>query len=134
MVLLEIDSKGMYDSAAEDMGKVFVSTELGGGGTNRADTVTIARRGVRNFLSHAGILRHDIQPRSTIRLDMPSSDCFVFSEAAGLVEPLVDLSHPVMAGDPVARIWPTDRTGKTPEVYNAPISGILAARHCPGLS
>ena len=31
--MLEIDAVGMYDTAAEEMGKTFVTTELGGGGT-----------------------------------------------------------------------------------------------------
>ena len=43
-------------SAAEAQGKVFVTTELGGGGTATARTIAIARRGVRNVLMHAGIL------------------------------------------------------------------------------
>src|SRR5262249_4022311 len=59
MRMLEIDNVGMYDTAAEQLGKVFVSTELGGGGTTSARTVAIARRGVRNLLTHAGILGHD---------------------------------------------------------------------------
>ena len=33
MRMLEIDAVGMYDTAAEEMGKIFVTTELGGGGT-----------------------------------------------------------------------------------------------------
>ena len=33
MMLLEIDSVGIYDTAAEAMGKVFITTELGGKGT-----------------------------------------------------------------------------------------------------
>ena len=36
MKMLEIDAVGMFDTAAEEMGKVFVTTELGGGGTSRA--------------------------------------------------------------------------------------------------
>ena len=56
MMMLEIDAVGMFDTAAEEMGKVFVTTELGGGGTSRAETVRIANRGVRNLLRHAGIL------------------------------------------------------------------------------
>ena len=39
MKMLEIDAVGMYDTAAEDLGKVFVTTELGGGGTSTAQTV-----------------------------------------------------------------------------------------------
>ena len=38
------------------MGKVFITTELGGKGTATAETVRIAKRGIRNFLIHAGIL------------------------------------------------------------------------------
>ena len=55
MMLLELDSVGMYDTAAEAMGKVFITTELGGKGTATAETVGIAKRGIRNFLIHAGI-------------------------------------------------------------------------------
>ncbi len=33
MRMLELDSVGLFDSAAEEAGKVLVSTELGGGGT-----------------------------------------------------------------------------------------------------
>jgi N2-acetyl-L-2,4-diaminobutanoate deacetylase len=57
MMLLELDAMGMYDSAAEEMGKTFVSTELGGGGTARPETIAIALRGVRNVLVNAGIGR-----------------------------------------------------------------------------
>ena len=48
MKMIEIDAVGMYDTAAEEMGKLFVTTELGGGGTSRAETVRIARRGAMN--------------------------------------------------------------------------------------
>ena len=33
----------------------------------------------------------------------------------------------------MARIYPPDRSGAEPVVYRAPISGLLAARHFPGL-
>src|SRR5262249_48744529 len=66
MMLLEIDSVGMYDTAAEEMGKVFVSTELGGGGSASAATVEIARRGVRNLLVHAGILQGSVERRPSV--------------------------------------------------------------------
>jgi N-alpha-acetyl-L-2,4-diaminobutyrate deacetylase len=56
MRMLELDSVGLFDTAAEAAGKVFVSTELGGGGTSTAASVAIAERGVRGFLEHAGVL------------------------------------------------------------------------------
>lgn len=133
MMLLEIDNVGMYDTAAEEMGKVFISTELGGGGTTTARTAAIARRGVRNVLTHAGLLKGKIEPQPSTMLDMPDGDCFSFSEHEGLIEPCVDLGQPVTKGDVVARIWSADRTGTPPAEYRAKMSGIAAARHFPGL-
>ncbi len=132
-IMLEIDNVGMYDTAVEDKGKVFVTTELGGGGTATARSVAIARKGVRNVLRHAGILSGTIETEATINLDMPDGDCFVFSESEGMIEPVVDLGDEVAAGDLVARIWSTERTGQAPEEYRAKRSGILMARHFPGL-
>ncbi len=133
MRMLEIDDVGMYDTAAEQLGKVFVSTELGGGGTTTARTVAIARRGVRNLLVHAGILAGPVERPTTTRLDMPSGDCFTISEDAGLIEPCVDLGERVKAGDIVARIHPVERTGAAPREYRARLDGMLAGRHFPGL-
>jgi N-alpha-acetyl-L-2,4-diaminobutyrate deacetylase len=132
-MLLEIDSVGMYDTAAEALGKVFVSTELGGGGTTRAGTVAIARRGVRNLLVHAGILSGTIERQPSVMLDMPGGECFAFSEQDGLIEPVVELGQPVRKGEVVARIWPLDRTGVAAVPYRAGLDGILAGRHFPGL-
>lgn len=133
MRMLEIDAVGMYDTAAEDQGKVFVTTELGGGGTARAATIAIAKRGIRNALAHAGILAAPVERRDTIWLDMPSGDCFLFAEEDGLLEPMIDLGEPVAAGQAVARIHPIGRTGQAPAEYRARLDGMLAARHFPGL-
>jgi N-alpha-acetyl-L-2,4-diaminobutyrate deacetylase len=133
MRMLEIDAVGMYDTAVEEQGKVFVTTELGGGGSATARTVAIARRGVRNVLIHAGILRGELQRQPTTYLDMPSGDCFTFSESDGLIEPCVDLGEAVEAGQVLARIHVVERTGTVPAEYRAKIGGILAGRHFPGL-
>lgn len=133
MMLREIDAVGMFDTVVEEMGKVFVTTELGGGGTATARSVAIARRGCRNLLVHAGILRGEIERRDTVMLDMPSADCFLFSEDDGMIEPRIDLGEPVRSGDELARIWPPDRTGKPPRSYRARMDGMLVGRHFPGL-
>ena len=132
VMMREIDNVGMLDTAVETMGKVFVTTELGGGGSSSAYTNAIAKRGVRNLLIHAGILAGEIERQPTQHLSMPEG-CFVFGKDAGLVEYLVDLGSVVEAGQVIARVWPTDRTGSRPTDYPAPFTGILAARHFPGL-
>lgn len=131
--MLEIDAVGMYDTTAEMMGKVFVTTELGGGGTARAETVAIARRGTRNLLKHFGILPGAPEKIATRWIDMPSEACFTFAESDGMVETCKDLGEPVTAGEVIARIHPTARTGLNPLEYKAAMSGILVARHFPGL-
>lgn len=131
--MLEIDAVGMYDTAAEDMGKVFVTTELGGGGTSRAETVRIARRGVANVLRHWGIVNGAVLKQPTRWLDMPSGDCFCFAEEDGMIETMVDLGEPIEKGAVIARIHATGRTGTAPNDIRAKLSGLLAARHFPGL-
>ncbi len=133
MKMLEIDAVGMYDSAAEEMGKVFVTTELGGGGTSRAETVRIARRGILNVLRHEGMVDGAVEKLPTRWLDMPSGDCFCFAEEDGMIETMVDLGEPIEAGAVVARIHSTGRTGQAPQEIRARISGLLTARHFPGL-
>lgn len=131
--MLEIDAVGMFDTTAEALGKVFVTTELGGGGATTPSLVAIARRGVANVLKHFGILEGEIERCETRWLDMPDADCFTFSELDGLLEPLVDLGETVRKGQPIARAWPIDRTGSEPFEFWAKMDGILAARHFPGL-
>ena len=133
LLLLELDSTGMYDTAAEDLGKVFVSTELGGGGSATARTAAIAKRGVANVLRHVGILEGRPEHDQSIRLDMPDGDCYVTSETAGLVEYCVDLGDEVRAGQVIARIHDVERTGGTPVDYHAKRDGLFIGRHFPGL-
>ena len=133
MMMLEIDNVGMYDTAVEDQGKVFITTELGGGGSATARSISIAKKGMRNVLKHVGILKGDLEVAPTTMLDMPDGDCFVFCENDGLFEPMLDLGEPIKKGDIIARVWPADRTGKTPVDYRARRSGIIASRHFPGL-
>jgi N-alpha-acetyl-L-2,4-diaminobutyrate deacetylase len=131
--MLEIDLVGMFDTEVESQGKVFVTTELGGAGTATARSVAIARKGVRNLLCHAGILAGAPELSPTVQIDMPDERCFQFAMHAGLIEYLVDLGDGVAEGQPIARIWPSDRTGAAPVSCPARRDGILAARHVPGL-
>lgn len=133
MRMLELDAQAMYDTAAEEQGKVFVTTELGGGGTSTAKSVAMAERGVRNLLIHAGILAGEMEQGETTLLDMPDGNCFIASEHDGLLEMCRDLGETVSQGEVIARIHDIRRTGSAPVEYRARRSGLLAARHFPGL-
>ena len=133
--LVEIDAPGMYDTQAESMGKIFVSTELGGGGTTTTRTVNVAKRGVHNLLVHAGILNSEplASPEANIKLDMQHDNAYVFSEHNGLLEPCVGLGDSVSPGDLLARVYSTERCGEDPVEYRAKSEGIIMGRHFPSL-
>jgi N-alpha-acetyl-L-2,4-diaminobutyrate deacetylase len=133
MMLRELDAVGTYDTAAEEAGKTFVTTELGGGGTARAETIAIAKRGVRNLLIHAGVLEGEPERASSTFLDMPDGDCYIASLSSGLVEFGIDLGKKVRRGDVVARVHDVERTGGAVAEYRAARDGVLAGRHFPGL-
>ena len=133
MTLKEIDPVGMYDTAVEDAGKIFVSTELGGGGSATARSAGIARVGAENILKHAGIMEGDPAGGASVRIDTTAGDCFHFSPSEGMLEMLCDLGEEVTKGDTIARIWPPDRSGQAPSEVVSKETGLLAARHFPGL-
>lgn len=133
MKMLEIDAVGMYDTAAEEMGKTFITTELGGAGTATAKSAAIAKRGTANLLKAAGILKGEIDKNPTQWLDMPGPDCFYFADDGGLIELLADLGDAITRGMVIARVSPIARTGVTPIEVRAKMDGVLTARHVPGL-
>ena len=133
VMLLEIDAANMYDTAAENMGKIFISTELGGGGSTTAYTVEIAKKGIRNILRHAGIIKGNLEVDKTIYLDMPDDSCYIFSESIGLVEHCVNLGDKVKAGQLIAKVHNIERIGILPDEYHAKIDGVFTGKHFPGL-
>jgi N-alpha-acetyl-L-2,4-diaminobutyrate deacetylase len=132
--LVELDAEGMIDTAVEEMGKIFVGTELGGGGTTTTETVAIAETGVRNLLAHFGILDEAPLTREarglppTRMMHMPDSDCYVISEDGGIYEALLDLDSPVEAGDALGQIHFPDKPERAPAVYRAKRPGTLIGR------
>ena len=108
--------------AALRAGKLCLGTELGGSGTVTAAAVRVAERGLRNVLSHMGILPPEVaEPGPTRVLDVAGPDYFSYAPGTGLFEPLVEPGDEVVAGQPAARIH-------TPETPWAPIETVAFAR------
>ena len=129
----EIDALGMYDDAAESLGKTFVTTELAGGGTATPATVAIARKGARNLLIHAGILDGTPELAPSVHLTQPDDACFHFADIGGLIDFKASLGDTVAEGALLAEIWDAQNTGRAPRQITAQRPGILTARHHPGL-
>ncbi len=134
VMLLELDAVHMYDTAAENQGKIFVSTEIGGGGSADATSAAIAKRGVDNILKHAQILSGEAAKTESIQIDMPDGRCFTTCKHSGLLEMQFNLGDTIKKGDVIALIYDVERTGKKPVEYHAEIDGILVGRHYPCLT
>ncbi len=132
--LVELDAEGMLDSAVEDMGKMFVGCELGGGGTTTTETVAIAETAIRNLLAYLGVIDEAPVSRESRGLPpsramhMPDSGCYLIGDDDGLYEALVDLNAEVHEGDPVGQIHFPERPERAPVIYRAGTSGTLIGR------
>ncbi|HCR80381.1 MAG TPA: N-alpha-acetyl diaminobutyric acid deacetylase DoeB [Alcanivorax sp.] len=131
LLMAELEGDALYDTVVEAQGKVFISTELGGGGTTTPETVALAEQGVDNVLRWAGILPGGPNPGPTRTLEIPDSAHYLQSEHAGLLEFTVNLGEPVNAGAVMARVYSVERTGVAPAEYRAPVDGLLIGRRHP---
>ncbi|MGB1110678.1 MAG: N(2)-acetyl-L-2,4-diaminobutanoate deacetylase DoeB [Gammaproteobacteria bacterium] len=131
LVLEELDAGGMLDTAVEDMGKIFISTELGGGGTTTRETVNIAVDGVRNVLKHFGMLPGEPEGETTRFLETPDG-AFVIAESNGLFECHVNPGDSVSQGDILGTIHDIDAPTEEPKNYLTPMDGIVMHRHVAG--
>jgi N-alpha-acetyl-L-2,4-diaminobutyrate deacetylase len=134
----ELDAGGMLDSAAEALGKVFVSTELGGAGMLSPETVRLAEVGARNVLKHAGVLAGEIvspeaEGRAPTRMmESPDGSFVVMATATGIYEPFFEVGDEVDAGAAVGQIHFADEPGREPVVEEARQAGLLICRRAPG--
>jgi len=133
MILTELDAAGMIDTVVEDMGKVFVSTELGGGATSTVETIKVAERGIMNILKHAGVVAGapDIPAPSRLIHTPPGS--FVTSKTEGLFEICKELGDSVEANEVIARVHYLEEPERAPTPLIADRAGFIVCRHVPGL-
>lgn len=118
-------------AAASRAGLVTIGTEMGGGGTVSIDALAICRRGVRNVLTHFGVLPMDKATRRQTDgqiLELRGAEAYVFATADGIFEPFHANGRAVSAGEPAGRIhFPCDPT-RLPETLRYRIDGILYGR------
>jgi N-alpha-acetyl-L-2,4-diaminobutyrate deacetylase len=133
LIIQEFDTVGMLDTAVEDRGRVFLFTELGGGGTATPHTVTIAERGIQNLLKHLEMIEGEPEPAKTRLMHSPDASYFAVSDDHGILEMLLDLGAEVAEGQAIAQVHHIEKPGTAPVRYRARQSGLLIGRHHPGL-
>jgi N-alpha-acetyl-L-2,4-diaminobutyrate deacetylase len=140
LIIEELDTEGMIDGVVEESGKIFMFTELSGGGTTTPETVQIAEQGIINVLHHLGNLEGEPNTRErrgekpSRVMATPDVNSYTISDETGLYECLVTLGDEVVDGQLIGRIHSIEKTGLEPGLYYANRSGILIGRHYPGLA
>lgn len=138
LILRELDAEGMIDSEVEGKGKIFVTTELGGGGTTSRASLDVADHGIANLLKHFGVIEGKPSSRASRglkpsrRMVMPDA-AYVIADHGGMLEMLVDIDDPVRQGQEIARIYNVERPAEAPVVYRAGCDGVLLGRAHPCL-
>ena len=129
LVLQELDSKGMLDTAVENTGKIFLSTELGGGGFVSPRTLKIAENGIRNLLRHFEILPQNEEPVPETRfMQTPDVGGYLMAPQEGLYETLIELGDTVSAGQIIGRIHSLTNIAAPAEEIKSAIDGVLVTR------
>jgi len=133
LILEELDSEGMLDTAVEQKGKLFLSTELGGGGSTTAATVKLAQDGAHNFLVHTGVYDAAMKtPATPVSIMQNEANGYVSAQTSGFIEFTRELGDGVEAGQVIARIHDFENLQKEPEAILAPVTGTLLGRHFGG--
>ncbi len=140
LVLEELDAVGMLDTLVEDLGKVFLSTELAGGGRVTPGAAKVARRGVWNVLEHFGVLageRPEAIPSGrdeTRFVEVPDRSHYVIAPLDGLYEPCFELGAAIREGDVVGRVHFPREPEREPVALRAQHDGLLFAERVPALT
>ena len=129
LVLRELDSRGMLDTVVEESGKIFISTELGGGGFVSPRTLSIAENGIRNILRHFGIMPQiDKTIPETRFMETPENGGYIMSPNAGLYEPLVELGEEVNEGQVIGLLHSLTEIDSPELEITSQIEGMLVTR------
>jgi len=137
-LIVVIDNRGDHRTAtasAARAGLTVVGTEMAGGGTVSLDALDICRRGVRNVLSHLGVLPPEMAtaPRHEQRLfELPGSDAFVLADDDGVFEPFHRNGTMVSRGQPAGRIHFLSHPDRKPAELAYAADGMLYGRRQPG--
>ena len=131
LVVRELDSSGMLDTLVEESGKIFISTELGGGGFVSPRTLSIAENGILNILRHFGIMPNiDTTVPKTRFMETPEKGGYLMSPNAGLYEPLIELGEQVNKGQIIGRLHSLTEIDFPATEITSKIKGILVMRAC----
>lgn len=122
-------------AAANLQGLVVIGSEMAGGGLVSQDALAICRRGIRNVLKHAGILKGEVEVAAGANarvLKVPGAEGYIISDEDGVFEPISELGAVVKKGDIAGRIHFLRTPQREPLVLRHAIDGTVFAKRQPG--
>ncbi|WEX10890.1 succinylglutamate desuccinylase/aspartoacylase family protein [Chelativorans sp. AA-79] len=135
VVISNLGEQRTSTAASVSAGLTTVGTEMAGAGAVSLEALSIARRGVRNVLSHLGVLPSEPTRKSSAErevLEIPGKDGYVFAPEAGVFEPFHANGTRVKKGDPAGRIHFVENPERAPLQLAYAQDGILYGRRHPG--
>ncbi len=134
-VLINEDHASMtIDAVAENLGKVIISSELGGAGMVTRHTATLATEGLARMVAALGHLPVKEAPPTSHYVRLPPSDRFLICDDDMIFVPAIDLGDAVREGDILGHGRFIDRVGTKPRAYFAPHDGWVLCIGGQGLS
>lgn len=135
----DVAGTGLLPVEAERQGKTVITTELGGGEVVHPSVHRLTQSGLRNVLTHFGVLRGS--PVTRQELGRPpvrwvqalDRDDYRFAPESGIYENLVDLGSDVLPGQTVALIHFLERPERDPVPVVAASQGVLIAARGPSV-
>jgi N-alpha-acetyl-L-2,4-diaminobutyrate deacetylase len=135
-VYADMAGEGLLPVQAERMGKLVVTTEMGGGGDCDPAVLRVAERGVRNVLIHLGLLDGQIEvpPYEVTAVAATEQADYVESPADGLYESYHAVGEGIVAGEPLGQVHFPESADREPVTVMARSSGILIGRRAIGVT
>jgi N-alpha-acetyl-L-2,4-diaminobutyrate deacetylase len=133
----DVAGSGLLPVEAENQGKIVITTEMGGGEVVPARVHRLAQQGLRNVLTHLGILEGSVATRADLGLPPTrwvqslDRDDYRFAPESGLFEGLVPLGDEVRDGQMVGQIHFIERPDRDPIPITANRAGVLIACRGP---
>ena len=135
----DIAGSGLLPVEAENQGKIVITTEMGGGEPVTAGVHRLTQSGLKNVLTHFGILQGRKQTREELKIkpvrwvQALDRDDYRFAPESGIYENIVALGEDVVAGEVVGQIHFLERPDREPAPVIAPSQGVLIGCRGPSL-
>ncbi|HEY1603068.1 MAG TPA: succinylglutamate desuccinylase/aspartoacylase family protein [Pirellulales bacterium] len=135
----DIAGSGLLPVEAERQGKIVITTEMGGSENVTAAVHRTTQNGLKNVLTHFGLLAG--RPESREQRGLPPTrwvqalerEDYRFAPESGIYENVADLGQDVAAGELVGQIHFLERPERDPVPIFAPTAGVLLGTRAPSM-